>query len=124
MKQLVAILLCMVALPAWAVDCVVGVYGGTPNSTGEPVQVALTLLDTLTASDVSTSKPASSATTGATGVLPGSTLLLRVKCNGIAHFLISDDGTNATTSDQSIAANEVEYFGAVGGQRIEFIAGS
>lgn len=123
MKQLIAILLCVLAWPVWAADCVVGVYGGVPGVTGGPVQVALTLLDTFSASNVSTSTAATSATS-TTGALPTGTLLLRVKCNGIVHFLISDDGTNVTTADQSMAAYDVEYFGAVGGQRIKFINGT
>jgi hypothetical protein len=123
MKQLIAVLLCLIALPAFGASCKVGVYSGTPNSTGEPVQVAQTLLDTMTASNVTASTAATSASSS-NGEFPTGTLLLRVKCDGIVHFLISDDGTNATTSDQSIDANEVEYLGASPGQRIEFINGS
>jgi hypothetical protein len=123
MKQLIAVLLCLLALPAWAVDCKVGVYGAVPSITDGAVQVAQTLLDTMTASNVSISKAATSATSSV-GTFPTGTLLLRVKCDGVAHFLISDDGTNATSADQSVGENEAEYFGASAGQRIEFIEAS
>jgi hypothetical protein len=124
MNKLLAVLLLALASPAWAVDCKVGVYGGTPNVTGGPVQVALTLLDTLKATNVVASTAATSSG-NSTGRLPVATQLVRVKCDGAAHFLIVDSsGTAVTTDDQDVEANAVEYFGATAGQYIKFIAGS
>lgn len=121
MKQLSAVLLCLLAFPAWSLECKVGVYGGVPTVTDGVVGVAQTLLDTMTAASITTSKAATSATSS-TGAFPTGTLLVRVKCDGVAHFFISDEGTDATTNDQTTGDDVVEYFGASAGQRIEFIA--
>lgn len=106
MKHLSALLLCLMAWPAMAVDCTVGVYRGVPFTTQGPVQVPLTLLDTLHANFTSSSVVATSAASTA-GVLPVSTSLLRIKCSAESHFRIGAAPT-ASSSDQIVRGNVVE----------------
>ena len=113
--KLLAVLLCMVAWPAYAVDCIVGEYGGTPSSTDGVIPVALTMIDSYKVTFTSTSTPSQA--------FQAATLIVRVKCTAKTHFLI-DTAPVADTNDQWVGADETEYFGAVGGQKIAFIGGS
>lgn len=116
MRQLFALLLCVVAWPAWGSTCTIGIYAGAQSVTDGVVGVALSLLDTIEVTFTTASVESAE--------FPGGTSLIRVKCvidsAGAARWLIDDDPT-ATQDDQWIADGETEYFGASGGQRIAFI---
>ncbi len=125
MRKLIAtLLLSICATPAMAEVCVVGVYGGVPGVVNGPVQVALTLLDTMTATFTASSVVATSATS-TTGVMPQAAAFVRVRCTGgDAYFKIGGSAASnptATTGDQIVSEDIAEYFGITPGEKIAFI---
>jgi len=111
MNKLLAVLLCMVALPAFGATCKISEYSQQiEDDSGEVTPVAREPAVTV--------QTVTYTTTTQSTAFNNSTHFVRIVCDAKAHF---EFGTNptATANDPYVAADTVEYFGVTPGASIE-----
>lgn len=119
MKALIALLLCVAALPALGATCKVSEYATMVTDESNRIvpvaQEPAIVLQTVTYT-----------TSTGTSAFNARTRFVRIVCDAKAHFRFSTAGTNATANDAYVAADAVEYFGVPKGAAylVEFYDGS
>ena len=117
MKNLIAVLFCLVSAPAWAVDCVVAQYGNAQESLdGEVVQVA----GRPTANNIVVTFTSSST---ASVTFASQTRYIGIICTAKAHFEIAASPI-ATTNHLWVPADTMLFLGVwQTGLKIAFVQG-